>query len=581
MDFSTRGREYLREHIFIGIVEENVDPKRQGRIKVRVQSVFDDLELEYIPWSSPYKDLAGKTFSVPGVGKIVNVIFPEGDLYDPYYIYAEKYNINLYNKLNGLSDTEYKNFIALLFDHRTQIYSDDSELRMDYMYNNIKIKENEINIHLKDNKQELHLGHDYANQSAVLGDHWMKWFDEFMSTLLQPQSLLGNLGAPILKPQLDQVILKYQALRKTFLSQHVKIVDNGSCLKTDNNRQDKPVVDDIVKIDNQKLLNSDAVPKETKEKVMDNRKEEAQKIEDNKPDKVDEIEYTESEGDSDTIDNIEVDERSKNIELSEDEQGRVDKIETIQERKSEPQTPVNVEEIYNFDDPYDSYWESSSADYEQDSFYDQSDIQSSPVMGDYTVIDGDVSSTDGKYTKSNVSNSVSNSKFDPNKAKTMKYKSKTVKNGQLSGDDLITISGRKDNNGRPIMFRDDAGKAFIRLEEAFKKEFGKNFSINSTYRDFNGQVKEKISAINAGTPKKAAEPGTSAHGWGLAFDFNTYDGKVKDWNSKYVKWMKTVGINFGWGQPSHWPYSFTKDGKKDKEAWHWQYFPEKDKYKDK
>ena len=38
---------------------------------------------------------------------------------------------------------EYKNFVALLFDHRTQIYSDDTELRLDYLYNNIKIKEEE------------------------------------------------------------------------------------------------------------------------------------------------------------------------------------------------------------------------------------------------------------------------------------------------------------------------------------------------------------------------------------------------------------------------------------------------------
>jgi hypothetical protein len=47
--------------------------------------------------------------------------------------------------------------------------------------------------------------------------------------------LVGNLSAPILKPQIDATIAKYFALRKTFLSQHVKIVDNGMCIDTGSN----------------------------------------------------------------------------------------------------------------------------------------------------------------------------------------------------------------------------------------------------------------------------------------------------------------------------------------------------------
>jgi len=127
-----KNSEYLKNKIFVGFVEDNLDEKRKGRVKVRVQGVFNDIEADHIPWASPFRSLDGKSFSVPAVGKIVNVVFPQGNLYEPEYIYSENYNINLQDKLDDMSDKEYKNFVALLFDHKTQIYSDDTNLRLDY-----------------------------------------------------------------------------------------------------------------------------------------------------------------------------------------------------------------------------------------------------------------------------------------------------------------------------------------------------------------------------------------------------------------------------------------------------------------
>ena len=93
----------LLNKLFVGVVEDNKDDKRKGRVRVRVQGVFNDIQLDHIPWASPFRSLDGKSFCVPAIGKIVNVLFNGGDIYDPQYIYSENYNINLQNKLNNLN----------------------------------------------------------------------------------------------------------------------------------------------------------------------------------------------------------------------------------------------------------------------------------------------------------------------------------------------------------------------------------------------------------------------------------------------------------------------------------------------
>ena len=72
-------KKNLNEYMWMGVVDDNVDPKRRGRLKIRVQSLFDDLDTADIPWACPYNDIAGKAFSLPAVGKIVNVIVNVGD----------------------------------------------------------------------------------------------------------------------------------------------------------------------------------------------------------------------------------------------------------------------------------------------------------------------------------------------------------------------------------------------------------------------------------------------------------------------------------------------------------------------
>jgi len=250
----------FEKKLYMGIVEDNYDPNRKGRIKIRVQSLYNDIPLDDIPYASPFMDLAGKEYKIPAIGKIVNVLFLTNNMYDPYYIYSENYNINLENKLGSLSDKEYVDFVALLFDERTQISATNEEFTIDHLYNKISITKNTIDLNLKDNMQILNLGDDGANQDAVLGNHWFDWMDKFISTLLQPTSLLGNSSAPIIRPQIDALLLEYQQIRPTFVSNNVKIVDNEEVTKnkrnpeTDTTKEDKTLINNTFNQNNVDLL---------------------------------------------------------------------------------------------------------------------------------------------------------------------------------------------------------------------------------------------------------------------------------------------------------------------------------------
>lgn len=217
---------------YIGIVEDNNDPKKLGRCKIRVLDIFEDeIPTEDLPWAVSWKDLNGNEFNVPEIGKVVTIVFESGNIYKPEFISSEHYNENLQKKLEELGN-DYTSMKALIFDHKTQIYVNDKDkLVIDYKMHQINIKDTGIDVNLKDNNGVLNLGSGSANQQAILGTNFLNWFDEFIDNLLGSSGgpYLGNLGSPVVpNPALIDVLLKYKSLKNPkFLSKNVNLNDNG------------------------------------------------------------------------------------------------------------------------------------------------------------------------------------------------------------------------------------------------------------------------------------------------------------------------------------------------------------------
>ena len=236
---------------YLAIVEDNNDESRDGRVRVRVFNIHgDDIPVNQLPWASPWKDLNGNGSNVPEKGKIVMVVFESGKKDNPEYIAAQHYNINLEKKLESLSASDYLSMKSLIFDHKTQIYVNDKEgLKLDHKYNNVNITENTIDFNLKDNNRHVNIGDATAGQQAILGNHWMDWFDEFVDNLLGNKGgpYLGNLHQPVTtSPAMIQVLHKYKKLRDpVFLSHHVNIVDNNKVSTVKNtHRENDPQLGD-------------------------------------------------------------------------------------------------------------------------------------------------------------------------------------------------------------------------------------------------------------------------------------------------------------------------------------------------
>lgn len=114
---------------------------------------------------------------------------------------------------------------------------------------------------------------------------------------------------------------------------------------------------------------------------------------------------------------------------------------------------------------------------------------------------------------------------------------------------------------RGHQLRADAAIAFVSLNEAYKKQFGKAMCVTDAYRSLAEQQ-----SVYYRRPGFAAVPGRSNHGLGLAVDLC---GGVQNFRSAQFNWVEKNGKRFGWIHPD-WAYSSPF------EPWHWEYDPKAD-----
>lgn len=129
-------------------------------------------------------------------------------------------------------------------------------------------------------------------------------------------------------------------------------------------------------------------------------------------------------------------------------------------------------------------------------------------------------------------------------------------NGEIPLDVLCGVSFDTD-----ARIRCDAVDSLEELNVAFRGKFGKNLSVDSSYRDYATQVMTK--RLRGGL---AAAAGTSNHGQALAVDFGGM-GAVGQFDLPTYRWMKANAHKFGWYHPAY----MEPGGAGPLEPWHWEF----------
>ncbi|MEO8694890.1 MAG: M15 family metallopeptidase [Acidimicrobiales bacterium] len=103
----------------------------------------------------------------------------------------------------------------------------------------------------------------------------------------------------------------------------------------------------------------------------------------------------------------------------------------------------------------------------------------------------------------------------------------------------------------------DAAAAFKAMAADARRD-GVTLSVSDSYRSLDEQAAMVESQGRYGEGGLAAEPGTSAHGWGLAVDL--------DLNGRATTWMRANAARYGFAEdvprePWHWTYRATAAGR--------------------
>jgi len=149
-----------------------------------------------------------------------------------------------------------------------------------------------------------------------------------------------------------------------------------------------------------------------------------------------------------------------------------------------------------------------------------------------------------------------------------------ITNGKLPPEALVVIPGLKDLSGRPVQFLAEVADEFLQLYNDFEAHFGYKLQITDSYRSYKRQEDTKKNYTAKGKGHLAATPGSSPHGWALAFDCNTIGSdKVKGFDGEVYKWLFVNAPKRGFWNPS-WLQKGAKSRKdptkSTEEPWHWE-----------
>jgi hypothetical protein len=186
-DISNRDTEDFLDKQFLGVIVATDDPRKEGRARVRVFGVHDDIAAEDLPWAYPKsrpiffgQGGGGGSISVPKVNSVVAIKFDNGNPYSPEYFAIQELAQDVKDELNS----EYDGSHVILFDG-------DQELKIWFTVGKgltITLKEASINV-APDNlitvtspnkvvidSPNIELGKD-AVESVIKGTSFKTFFD--------------------------------------------------------------------------------------------------------------------------------------------------------------------------------------------------------------------------------------------------------------------------------------------------------------------------------------------------------------------------------------------------------------------
>jgi len=112
------------EKTYLGQVVDNKDPLYQGRARIKVFGIFDDIPDQDLPWSEQISGLSfggnfgGGNISIPRIGSIVAVHFEENNYYKITYHYIKEISKDLKEELKD--ENSYEGTQSLVYDSEAQ-----------------------------------------------------------------------------------------------------------------------------------------------------------------------------------------------------------------------------------------------------------------------------------------------------------------------------------------------------------------------------------------------------------------------------------------------------------------------------